>query len=298
MLNSRTFKFAAGIVFACGINGQSRAQNLTDLKSKTGSEIVYGALQGGSSLNEGLAFILKKVHGHYGSKPELGTFFKSRAGESVGTFFNVDDKNFTHLKQSGLVLVSKLPDGSLEAAVLTDKEDQFKASVNGMLRKLREVWYTAGAGEKEGVVSAPVQPLETYSFPDGTGSLDLASGWRPLVARGGGALAAGPNGETLGASCYLGVLDANNPRVRMQLSSGRPLPGLYAAAPSGLSPAETFGILYNQFRQKYRMSQGEVHVDVVKQQSDAGGTEYILAGEFEDRQNGDQHIVAAMHASP
>ena len=282
---SRTLKLIAALATTAAV-ALSQAQALQDIKSPSGSEIVYGALKGYSSLDDGLVYILKQVHGHYGSKPELGSFFKAKSGESVGTFFSVQDKNFTHQKQSGLVLVSKLADGTVQAAVLTDLESQFKNSINGMLQQVQAAWNPDQA-----------QPTQTFNFPDGSGSIDLAAGWHPLVARGGGVIATGPSREMIAVSCYLAVLDANNPRVRMQLESGRPLPGHYAAAPLGMDPAQVFGTLYNQWRQKFNMPQGQVNVKVVKQQPDAGGTGFTLAGDFEDPQTGKQQIVAVMHAS-
>ncbi len=294
-LNRLAAKLVPVLLMGTALGGRSVAQTLTVIKSPTGSEIVYGPLDRQAGIDDGLIYILKQVHGHYGAKPELGQFFKAKGADAIGTFFQVEDKNFTHRPQSGLVLLTKQSDGTVQAAVLTDTVDHFKTSINGMLRQVESVWY--GSNGAQGA-SKPVQPLQTFPFPDGSGTIDLAAGWRPLAARAGGVIAVGPKGETLEASCYLGVLNSESPQVRRRLSSGQGLPGNYAAAPSNAGPSDTFNLLYNQLRQKHGLPTGQAHVTVAKTEHTQLGTEYVMSGDFQDPQTGPQKIIVRMSAGP
>jgi len=105
-----------------------------------------------------------------------------------------------------MILVVDVP-GHVEAALLSDEEARFGASINPMLQKLFENWRPGGrslgaslttSGVLPQRVSAPVVPLYSYSLPDGSAVVMLAEGWHVNPQSGGGTiLAQGPRGETL-----------------------------------------------------------------------------------------------------
>ncbi len=145
---TRTLRAGILPVLCLGLASQANAgtpdpETLTVVESPGGGQYVYGKLPGKSSVSDALVFMLQKVHGHFGNKPQIGKFFQSRSNGSVATFFSVVPKYQGNKPLSGLLIVSHAQDNTASAAILTDDASRFATTEPKMLRALSAVWHPA-----------------------------------------------------------------------------------------------------------------------------------------------------------
>jgi hypothetical protein len=206
------------------------AGGLKTIDAPGGGQVVYGPIQGETSMPRAMASLLRSVHAHFGDRPQLGKFFQSRGSESVAAFFSLTAKKQDGRQITGLAIVSMRGGAAPSGAVLYDQADRFARSEPQLMARLTEAWQKGGprqpareppAAEPQG----PAQPLHTAAVPDGSATIGLPAGWR-IIGGGGGSLhAAGPHGEAV----HLGVINQNiydprNPRAQgmiQYLSKGR-----------------------------------------------------------------------------
>jgi hypothetical protein len=184
----------------------------------SGGQIVYGTLENQASQSAGMVYMLRQVHGHYGDKPELGKLVQARDGSSLAAFFTLNDKNFSHTQQAGMVMVATV-NGQMMAAVLTDDIKRFPSSEPGMVRTLMNAWHPAASSRSGGSASswgssstpsASQAGRQTLSYAsqklypatggDRSATIDLPPDWKVTGVGGGQVTAEGPNGEFLGAA--------------------------------------------------------------------------------------------------
>jgi len=221
---------------------------LKTIDNPGGGQIVYGPVNGQSSLQGAMGAMLRNVHGQFGDRPQIGKFFQAGGSDSVATFFTVTAKTQGGKQIAGMVIVS-MPSGSQPAgAVIYDDAQRFGTTANPMLKKLNEVWHADSAKPTQSTPAGP--PLRQIPFPDGSGSIGLPEGWQLTGAASGVAHAAGPNGESIHMGVYLPIMDPRSPQTQMQMRSGRPLPGLYTIYPSGGDLAQAFLSVVQQIHQK------------------------------------------------
>jgi hypothetical protein len=146
-----------------------------------------------------------------------------------------------------------------------------------------------------------VEPLQRVQFSDGSGSIELAAGFRIAAARKGGAVAVGPSGEVVVEGCCLSVLDPNTQRGRAALmrGQGRRLPGMYAEGARNGDPGATFGSLYSQFREKFGFQTGSTQIFGVRQGAGQyGSTNLMMVGEYDSQRVGPQIFIALENVGP
>jgi hypothetical protein len=231
------------LTFVGAMPARGAGDELKYIHSPGGGEIVCGSVTGQSTLSGAMGFMLKKIHGHFGDRPQVGAFFRAKgSSDTIATSFTLTAKNEGNKAIAGLVIVS-MPSGQQpSAAVLYDYADRFKSTANSMMKKLNEVWSADAPHEAKGAGSAgQVPPLHRAGFPDNSGSVGLPDGWRITSGQQGTMTAAGPSGETLFIGTYIPVMDPTNPQqaqlIQMETQGGRvPLAGMYVAAPYGMDP--------------------------------------------------------------
>ena len=180
----------------------------------TGGQIVYGTLENQKSQADGMIYMLRQVHGHFGDKPQIGKLIQARDGSSLAAFFTLTDKNFSHSQQGGMVMIDTV-NGKMMAAVLTDDFKRFPGSEPGMVRTLMSAWHPRGnpIGAREAVVNPGgaaeraagrqtvtyvTQKLYPATAGDHSITLDLPPMWKITGLGGGQVTAEGPNGELIG----------------------------------------------------------------------------------------------------
>jgi hypothetical protein len=196
-----------------------------------GGQVVYGQVYE-STPQTAMAAVLRYVHTRFGDPPVIGTVFQSRDGQSFGTFFTLTAKTPANRRLAGLVIVSLARGVAPAGAVLYDDSNRFAKTEPALMRALTDAWRAASApaatAAPAGSAAAPssVPPLTPTRFPDGSGAVDLPSGWRVVFSSHGAAKIEGPRGETVLLSNSVGpIYDPENPQVRARLryAAKRPL---------------------------------------------------------------------------
>ena len=204
-------------VMAAALGGVALGQGdgLHTANPATGGAIVYGTLENQKSQADGMVYMLKQVHGHYGDKPVLGKLVQAKDGSSLAAFFTLTDRNFSHTQQGGMVLIDTV-NGQMMAAVLTDEFKNFAKSEPGMVRAVMAAWHPAGgAGGRGGGGSGASQAgrqtvayngsTKLYPATGGDRSvvINLPPGWKITGMRNGQVAVEGTNGEMIGANLIL-----------------------------------------------------------------------------------------------
>ncbi len=226
-ITSRTVLLTLGILATYSVAARA-GDGLKTFNNPGGGQIVYGPLDSKTTMEAGMADVLRNVHGHFGEKPQIGKFFQTRGSKSVATFFTVTAKNEGGRQMAGLAIISEplanaaTGESGPEAAVIFDEAKHFAISANSMLKKLTEFWYPAGS---KGSMSrnmpvapahiAKVQSIHPMTAPDQSAVVSLPEGWQVLQNSGGGTIhAIGPNGESLNLGVIIGnIYDLRNPKA-------------------------------------------------------------------------------------
>ena len=238
---------------------------LKTIDNPGGGQIVYGPVSGQTSMQGAMGAILRNIHSHFGERPQIGRFFQAGGTDSVATFFTVTAKSQGGKHIAGMVIVS-MPAGTQPAgAFLFDDAQRFGTTANPMLKKLNEVWHPDSAKPAAQSSGAPAQaaavpPLQQTPFPDGSGSIGLPAGWQITSAGKGTVNAVGPNSESIHFGLYFPILDPRNPQTQMSLRSGRPLPGMYTAYPSGGDLVQAFLAVIQQVHQKQHAAMPTINI--------------------------------------
>lgn len=133
---------ATVIVLLGAVSLARAAGGLQTADNPGGGEIVYGPLDGISSLSEAMVEVLRTVHGHFDDRPRVGKFLQARDGRSVATFFSVTDKSQNGRAFAGLAIVT-LADGNASGAVLYDDAARFAKTEPAMMKTLGDAWHLA-----------------------------------------------------------------------------------------------------------------------------------------------------------
>jgi len=196
-----------------------------------GGSIAYAGIPGTGTPTDGMVAVLKAIHRRFGYRPTVGQGFQERNGTTVGLFFTVQNRMAGNQTVSGLALVSAPSADQRSGAIVYDRPDRFRKSLQPLVARLSQEWppRTEGASEGEPTApAAPAQPLQTVRFPDNTGVIGLPAGWRIVQATGGAVIAAGSRGEELFFNDQAHNMDPTNPggqqMIRLMTTGGRPLP--------------------------------------------------------------------------
>jgi hypothetical protein len=218
--------FAFGLIGLMGCSASGGAQDsLSVIDGPSGGKVIYG------SVNEGLpqtamAAVLRYVHTKFGEAPVVGNVFQSRDGQNFGAFFTVTAKNEGDKKFAGLVIVSLARGVKPAAAVLYDESPRFAHTEPVLLRTLTDAWRSAATpapASGAALNTGSIPPLTPTRFPDGSGSVNLPTGWRITFSSHGAALIAGPHGESVLLSNTVGpIYDPTNQRVQARLRYANP----------------------------------------------------------------------------
>ena len=213
----------ASLIAAAASTPYARAQpqggGLQSVNPASGGAIVYGTLENQKNQPDGMVYMLRQVHGHFGDKPVLGKLVQARDGNSLAAFFTLADNNFSHTQQAGMVLVETV-NGQMMAAVLTDEFRHFAKSEPGMMRTLMSAWHPAGrrgamAEQGGGGVSSEdevsrqtvaynaSQKLYPATGGDRSVIINLPPGWKITGMSNGQVTVEGLNGEVIGANLIL-----------------------------------------------------------------------------------------------
>jgi hypothetical protein len=184
-----------------------------------GGEVVYGPVDENTP-PAAMVAVLRYVHTRFGESPNVSKVFQSRDGQNYGAFFTVTAKSQGNKRIAGLVIVFVARDAAPAAAVLYDESSRFATTEPVLMHMLTDAWRKASAPPAP--AGAPgagaVPPLTPTRFPDGSGAVNLPSGWRIQFASHGAALIVGPRGESVMLSNSAGpIYDPNLPQVQAHL---------------------------------------------------------------------------------
>jgi hypothetical protein len=198
------------ILWLIGPQGARSQDALKVIDNPGGGQVVYGPVDA-STPQSAMAAALHYVHLHFGDSPVIGKVFQSRDRQNFGAFFTVTEKAQDKRKIAGLVIVSLAKGAKPAAAVLYDLSSRFATTEPGLLGALTTAWRSAASG-------IAVPNLIPTRFPDGSGAVDLPTGWRIAFASHGAAKIVGPQGELVLLSNSVGpIYDSGNPQVRERL---------------------------------------------------------------------------------
>ena len=222
---TRIIGLSFGVIGLMACSGSGSAQEpLSVIDGPSGGTVVYGSVNVGLP-QTAMAAALRYVHKQFGEAPVVGKVFQSPDGQNFGAFFTVTAKNQADKKFAGLVFVSLARGVKPAAAVLYDESTRFAHTEPVLLRTLTDAWRSAATpAPAAGVLNTGSIPsLTPTRFPDGSGSVNLPTGWRITFASHGSALIAGPHGESILLSNTVGpIYDPSNPRIQARLRYANP----------------------------------------------------------------------------
>jgi hypothetical protein len=266
------------LVLAASPNRAGAEGGLTTIDNPGGGKIIYGPLNGVSSMRDAMVLVLRAVHNRFGERPQVGRFFQAGDSHSMATFFRLNERPAGGAVRpvSGLAIVS-MPEGSQPAAaVLVDDAARFGKTGPVMMKRLGQAWRAdaaraAGPAPSGSAAPPPSEPgagagerleLHPATAGDRSASIGLPEGWRLTGVAHGQLGAEGPNGETVNRGVILhGIEDHGSPQ------GGRMRGPPPLVCPRGGDLFEAFVSVSNQVRESQRMtpatyklvSSGEVH---------------------------------------
>ncbi len=212
-----------GIPFAvalmsCSASGSAQ-ESLNVIDGPSGGKVVYGSVDE-SAPQTAMAAVLRYVHTQFGEAPVVGKVFESRDGQNFGAFFTVTAKTQGDKEFAGLVIISVARGVKPAAAVLYDESTRFAHTEPILWRALTDAWRSAAVAPPStgASMTGSIPSLIPTRFPDGSGSVNLPTGWRVTFASHGSAVIAGPHGESILLSNSIGpIYDPTNPRVQARM---------------------------------------------------------------------------------
>jgi len=199
-------------------------ESLNVIDGPSGGKVVYGSVNE-SLPQKAMTTVLRYVHTQFGEAPVVGKVFQSPDGQNFGAFFTVTAKKQGDKKFAGLVIISLARGVKPAAAVLYDESTRFAHTEPLLMRALTDAWRNAAmATASTGAsITGSIPSLTPTRFPDGSGSVNLPTGWRVTFASHGAAVIAGPHGESVLLSNSVGpIYDPTNPRVQARLRYASP----------------------------------------------------------------------------
>jgi hypothetical protein len=239
------------------------SNTLKTIENPGGGQVVYGPVEGQSSLQGGMGEMLRNIHGHFGNRPQLGQIFQAKGSNSIAAFFTLIARTQGNKPIAGLVIVSMAQGAEPTGAVLYDDAAHFPKTEPVLLNKLNEAWrsaVTATAARPGKAAHEPVAlPLRLTPFPDNSGSIGLPAGWRVLASHGGEVMTAGPHGETVnvGISFYP-IYDPRNPQVQQRMRYARGMK--FLACPYGGDPVSAYLCVGKQNRQNNGLPPATINI--------------------------------------
>lgn len=218
--------------FASGQQSANSGSAFKTVDSPGGGQFIYGPLTGRGTQSEAVVYMLRQVHDHFGDRPEVGKFFRSRDGSEVATFFAVNAAKQAGKPMQGLLIVDIAADGSASTAVLYDEKGRFGTTEPKMIKSLSAVWHPSGtmdgknavapAGAPEGAQhTGTVAPLTQATGGDRSAAISVPAGWKLTMVSVGALIAEGPKGERIfmglvfqgvpaGPDLFTAFVNANN----------------------------------------------------------------------------------------
>ena len=206
--------FALGLVAGLWLAGASAQSGLTQLRGPKGGDIVYGPVNGVTSVPAAMGAVLRNLHSRFGTRPEVGRVFEVRGSDSSAVYFSVPTAQGNTV--AGMIIVAAGAQGGFEAGVVSDDSERLATSFNPMVQALTSAWHPAPAGPAApGADNAPAAPLRTIELNDRTARVGLPTGWRLDPSSGGGSIiASGPNGEFVALAAPYLAIDNSTPQGR------------------------------------------------------------------------------------
>lgn len=229
-----------------------------------GGQVVYGTIDGQSTPQSAMAFMLKQVHGHFGDKPAVSEIFQIRNTTSYAAFFTLLAKNTGNTPVAGEVIVDMPAGAQPVAAVLYDNAATFTRSQPTMLSALNTAWHAANSAPAPASASSPasapssdgVPPLHRVTAGDRSVYISIPDGWKVDSVAGGSVSAEGPRGERLGLNLmYQGIQD---PRVRNPYANPNAPRMVY---PMGGDIFAAYSSIVNQARASQRLPAATFHLN-------------------------------------
>jgi hypothetical protein len=227
---TRLVSLVLGLIWLAAAPSTAHAQAaLKVIGNPGGGEVVYGPVDGNTPPSAMVA-VLRYVHTRFGESPTVSKVFQSRDGQNFGAFFTLTAKSQGNKKIAGLVIVSVAREAAPAAAVLYDESNRFATTEPVLMHMLTDAWRKAstpaassGASSSVPSSSGDVPPLTPTRFPDGSGAVNLPSGWRIKFASHGAAVIVGPRGESVMLSNSVGpIYDPNIPQVQAHMRYANP----------------------------------------------------------------------------
>ena len=121
---------------------QAKADDgLKFIHNQGGGEIVYGPVNGQTTMPGAMGFVLKQVHGHFSDKPQVGKFFRPKgSADSMATTFTLTPKTNGTGTIQGIVIVAMPAGQKPSAAMIYDQADRFKTTMGPMMKTLNDAW--------------------------------------------------------------------------------------------------------------------------------------------------------------
>jgi hypothetical protein len=286
------------------------AAGVTTIANPGGGTIAYAQLPQQHTAQGAMGKVLQYVQSKLGARPDIDKVMKSPDGNSLAVTFTVGAAGAS--QTAGLALVAVSATGPGAGAVLSDKVEHLRTSLQPMLNRLQQeavakggpagaqaAIANAGGGQSSGssaakppatpssspsgagpVSSAPAAKLITTPIPGGMGTMGLPEGWRITAARSGDVSAQGPNGEVLRFGMAQSAIDPNNPQGRaLGRGPGGTAPGTFIFMPVGTPGDAAFRSMLAQLAQKQRKPAPAIDYLSVKEISNAGqGKNWLLIG--------------------
>jgi len=300
------------LLAAANVMARPGGDGIRNIDVPGSGHIMFGPLEGQLTPQAAIGKVLHVVGQHCGDRPQITSILKANNGDILAAFFTVTAKNQDGHHLAGLVIASA-PKGSPAGAVLLyDDADRFPSSLNPLFQRLKQELAApssspgsssasssrsalpspSGSSSSLPAPTAPAAPLQTFRFPDGTGSIGLPAGWNVTAAQKADILAKGPNGEVLRFGMFVSIVDPRNPQSRAlgPVSNGTG-PGAFLAIPFGIDGAAAFKAATAQLAIKNRKHPADINIGKVQQVPTSGGGRIFLFSGDVDSHDGQGPVL-------
>jgi hypothetical protein len=234
----------------------AHAQGLRTIDNPDGGQIVYGSVTDQTTPQGAVITALRYTHGSFRDRPQIGTIFQSKDGQTFGVSFTLTAVKLGNKPIAGLVMVSM--SGSVpQAAILYDERTRFLKTEPEMIRSLSKIWASSvqsaspsADGKSTGHQAGP-QPLRMQSGGDGSAKIGLPADWHVTGVAAGAITAEGPHGETVARAVLYQNIHDPHLRSNLQQFSVPNAPDAIAY-PAGGNVFAAFANLTNQLRRIHR----------------------------------------------
>jgi hypothetical protein len=264
---------------------QPAATNLKTVDNPDGGQFVYGSLTGQANRTSAMVFMLRKVHEHFGAKPQIGKLLQSRDGGSLATFFTLNASTMGGRPIAGLVVISMPAGGGAQAAVLYDDASHFVSSEPSMMKSLTAAWQGslggsngAGSGSPNNTRASQAPPSANPGqfYPATTGDrsamIKAPDSWRILAVSGGQLVAEGDRGEMVQMGMiYQNIVNPQSPQAQQWMNGPMAGRGPRVVCPLGSDLFTDYVCVFNQVRRNNGKPQGRFNLTSERQQPPTPG---------------------------